>query len=196
MNIVVQVDHSSSSRSYKIKKAKSSQRGHSTTNQSMARATIGSATYISSSSFNHLKNLSNSPLPVHVTFLRRSKSTGVTAMSAAGNVPHPSLEITGGGRDMFISAFKSLNNPYSAYPIVGWNRHIETIFASFFRSTPDVRLRRECLRTKDDGSVALDWVSGDDRRLPPDSPLLILLVSSILSSCSFGIITYMCSKTF
>ncbi|PHT57778.1 Embryogenesis-associated protein EMB8 [Capsicum baccatum] len=141
----------------------------------MARATIGSATYISSSSFNHLKNLSNSPLPVHVTFLRCSKSTGVTAMSAAGNVPHPSLEITGGGRDKFISAFKSLNNPYSAYPIVGWNRHIETIFASFFRSTPDVRLRRECLRTKDDGSVALDWVSGDDRRLPPDSPLLILL---------------------
>ncbi|XP_021903183.1 embryogenesis-associated protein EMB8 isoform X2 [Carica papaya] len=51
----------------------------------------------------------------------------------------------------------------------------ETIFAAFFRSIPDVKLRRECLRTKDDGVVALDWVSGDDRRLPLESPVLILL---------------------
>ncbi|MCD7456914.1 embryogenesis-associated protein emb8 [Datura stramonium] len=141
----------------------------------MARATIGSATPISSS-FRHLKNLSNSSPPLHVTFLR-SKTSGTTATTAmsAGNVPHPSLEVIGGARDKFLSAFKSLHNPYTPYPIVAWNRHIETIFAAFFRSVPDVRLRRECLRTKDDGCVALDWVSGDDRRLPPDSPLLILL---------------------
>ncbi|KAI4312675.1 hypothetical protein MLD38_037476 [Melastoma candidum] len=31
------------------------------------------------------------------------------------------------------------------------------------------------LEVPDDGSVPLDWVSGDDRRLPPDSPLLVLL---------------------
>ncbi|KAK4365551.1 hypothetical protein RND71_016909 [Anisodus tanguticus] len=139
-----------------------------TSHQSMARATP-----ISSSTFRHLKYLSNSSPPFHVTFLR-SKSTCATTMSA-GNVPHPSLELIGGAKDKFLSAFKSLNNPYSPYPVVAWNRHIETIFAAFFRSVPDVCFRRECLRTKDDGSVALDWVSGDDRNLPPDSPLLILL---------------------
>lgn len=52
---------------------------------------------------------------------------------------------------------------------------METIFASSFRSVPQVKLRRECLRTKDGGSVALDWVTGDHRLLPPESPLLILL---------------------
>ncbi|KAF4389449.1 embryogenesis-associated protein EMB8 [Cannabis sativa] len=89
--------------------------------------------------------------------------------------PHPSLEIVDGARGSFLPALKTLLRPYTAFPVVGWNRHVETIFAAFFRSVPDVRLRRECLRTKDDGSVALDWVSGDDRSLSPDSPLLILL---------------------
>lgn len=147
----------------------------------MARASIGSATPISSS-FRHLRNPSNSSPPLHVTF-RRSKTSCAAAMSA-DKVPHPSLDVTGGARDKFLSAFKSLHNPYSPYPIVAGNRHVETIFAAFFRSVPDVRLRRECLRTKDDGSVALDWVSGDDRRLPPDSPLLILLVG-LFSIASF-----------
>lgn len=87
----------------------------------------------------------------------------------------PSLEVLGGGLDSYLPAFKTLNRPYDAFPVVGWNRHVETIFASFFRSVPDVRLRRECLRTKDDGAVALDWVSGDDRQLGADSPVLILL---------------------
>ncbi|XP_009762643.1 embryogenesis-associated protein EMB8 [Nicotiana tabacum] len=128
----------------------------------MARATLGSATHFSSS-FRHLKYLSNSSPPCHVT-----------TMSAA-RIPHPSLEVIGGAREKFLPAFTSLDNLYNSYPIVASNRHIETIFAAFFRSVPDVRLRRECLRTKDDGSVALDWVSGDDRRLPADSPLLILL---------------------
>ncbi|KAF4351111.1 hypothetical protein F8388_013216 [Cannabis sativa] len=89
--------------------------------------------------------------------------------------PHPSLEIVDGARGSFLPALKTLLRPYTAFPVVGWNRHVETIFAAFFRSVPDVRLRRECIRTKDDGSVALDWVSGDDRSLSPDSPLLILL---------------------
>ncbi|KAI8019782.1 Embryogenesis-associated protein EMB8, partial [Camellia lanceoleosa] len=62
--------------------------------------------------------------------------------------PHPSLEVVGGGgRDSFLRALKILNRPYEY-----------------------------CYWTKDNGSVALDWVSGDDFRLPPDSPLLILLV--------------------
>ncbi|CAI0408871.1 unnamed protein product [Linum tenue] len=89
--------------------------------------------------------------------------------------PHPSLEVIGGGRELFLPALKTIHQPYDAYPIIASNRHVETIFASFFRSTPEVRFKRECLRTKDDGAVALDWVSGDDRQLPPESPVLILL---------------------
>ncbi|PON73550.1 AB hydrolase 4 family [Parasponia andersonii] len=89
--------------------------------------------------------------------------------------PHPSLEIAGGARGSFLPALKTLARPYNPFPLVGWNRHVETIFAAFLRSVPDLRLRRECLRTNDNGAVALDWVSGDDHGLPPESPLLILL---------------------
>ncbi|XP_024994101.1 embryogenesis-associated protein EMB8-like [Cynara cardunculus var. scolymus] len=89
--------------------------------------------------------------------------------------PHPSLHVSGGALDSFLPAFKTLDHPYDSYPLVASNRHIETIFASKFRSVPDVRFRRECLRTKDNGTVALDWVAGDDRSLSPNSPTLILL---------------------
>ncbi|KAJ8768429.1 hypothetical protein K2173_021582 [Erythroxylum novogranatense] len=88
---------------------------------------------------------------------------------------HSSLEVVGGGRDLFLPAFTSLHLPYSPFPVIAHNPHVETIFASFFRSTPHVRYKRECLRTKDDGSVALDWASGDHGSLPADSPLVILL---------------------
>ncbi|RRT38546.1 hypothetical protein B296_00046744 [Ensete ventricosum] len=87
-----------------------------------------------------------------------------------------SLEIIG-ARRAILSRFESLRRPYKPFPLLGWNRHVETIFAAFFRSQPAVPLRRECLRTRDDGAVALDWVVGDDRQLPPDSPVLILLLS-------------------
>ncbi|KAI4312693.1 hypothetical protein MLD38_037494 [Melastoma candidum] len=89
--------------------------------------------------------------------------------------PHPSLEVLGGAAEAFLPVLKTLHQPYKPYPFIGWNRHVETIFAAFFRKLPEVRFKRECLRTPDDGSVALDWVSGDDGRLPPDSPLLVLL---------------------
>ncbi|KAL5719011.1 embryogenesis-associated protein emb8 [Ranunculus cassubicifolius] len=91
--------------------------------------------------------------------------------------PHSSLEIIGGGRNSFLPAFKSLSRPYNPFPIICFNGHVETIFAAFFRSLPSgVKLRRECLRTADNGSVALDWVSGDDMAgIPADSPVLILL---------------------
>ncbi|KAJ8451085.1 hypothetical protein Cgig2_026894 [Carnegiea gigantea] len=89
---------------------------------------------------------------------------------------HPSLEVIGGGFEKFSPAFKSnLRQPYRHFPVVGSNRHVETIFAAFSRSLPDVRYRRECIRTKDDGAVALDWVAGDNLNLPPLSPVLILL---------------------
>nr|GME03231.1 embryogenesis-associated protein EMB8 [Ipomoea batatas] len=142
----------------------------------MARASIGSAAAPVSSSFRHL-----SLRPLSSVFRVRSCSTASAAVAAKtplmsdNLIPHPSLEVVGGARDAFLPALKSLQNPYHPYPIIGWNRHAETIFAAFFRSLPDLKLRRECLRTKDNGSVALDWVAGDDRRLPPDSPVLILL---------------------
>lgn len=105
----------------------------------------------------------------------------VTNQTMPIHPPHPSLEVTGGARDAFLPVLRSLGDrPYTPFPVIGWNRHVETIFAAFFRSLPAVRLKRECLRTKDDGSVALDWASGDHQRLPPDSPILILLVSSPL----------------
>lgn len=113
---------------------------------------------LSKAKFNPAAHVSNAdPMPEH-------------------SLPHPSLEVVGGGRDSFLPALKTLNRPYDPYPVIGWNRHLETIFAAFFRSLPDVRFRRQCLRTKDDGSVALDWVSGDDTQLPPHSSVLILLV--------------------
>ncbi|KAH7560881.1 hypothetical protein ACOSP7_016659 [Xanthoceras sorbifolium] len=115
-----------------------------------------------------------SSLPV-ILRLRPIASLHVSATAKAMPSPHHSLEVIGGARDAFLPVLKTLDRPYRAFPVIGWNRHVETIFAAFFRSLPDVRLKRECIRTKDDGSVALDWVSGDHERLPPDSPLLILL---------------------
>ncbi|XP_008791618.2 embryogenesis-associated protein EMB8 [Phoenix dactylifera] len=85
-----------------------------------------------------------------------------------------SLEVVGACRSL-LSRFASLQRPYKPFPFLGWNRHVETIFAAFFRSLPRVALRRECLRTRDNGAVALDWVSGDELQLPIDSPVLILL---------------------
>ncbi|KAK6947991.1 Alpha/beta hydrolase fold-1 [Dillenia turbinata] len=87
----------------------------------------------------------------------------------------PKLEIVGGGRDSFLPALKLEGRPYNPFPLIGWNCHVETIFASFYRSRPDVRLKRQCLRTKDGGVVSLDWVSGDDHQLPANSPVVILL---------------------
>ncbi|GJY61905.1 delta(8)-fatty-acid desaturase-like protein [Tanacetum coccineum] len=40
---------------------------------------------------------------------------------------------------------------------------------------PDVKLKREFLRTKYDGTVTLDWVSGNAKRLPEDTPIPLLL---------------------
>jgi hypothetical protein len=94
-------------------------------------------------------------------------------------LPHSTLEIAG-ARSGLLAGFDSLRRPYRAYPVLASNRHVETIFAAFTRSLPAVTFRRECLRAPDDGAVALDWVSADDRALPPDAPLLILLVCVFL----------------
>ncbi|XAR70093.1 Alcohol O-acetyltransferase [Bertholletia excelsa] len=130
----------------------------------MARACLGSAAPFSF--FRDTQRLP--PAAVH-------GSVAAAVAMPDDSRPHPSLKVTGGARDSFLPALKLLDRPYNPYPVIGWNRHVETIFAAFFRSLPDIRFRRECLRAKDNGSVALDWVSGDDRRLPPDAPTLILL---------------------
>ena len=122
-----------------------------------------------------------------VSAVHVSTTTATTTTMPSSDLPeaqaHPSLEIVGGATDSILPVLNATltRNPYNPFPFFGWNRHVETIYASFFRTRPDVRLRRECLRTKDNGSVALDWVSGDDRQLPPDSPLLILLVRRLLT---------------
>ncbi|KAL3499154.1 hypothetical protein ACH5RR_038247 [Cinchona calisaya] len=150
----------------------------------MARAYfhIGSATAATPTaiSFSSSSSLRHRKLPAAYSHcfsltLRASTTTTPLTMSNHPTPPHPSLEVIGGARDSFLPAFKTLHLPYNPYPFIAWNRHVETIFASFFRSLPNVRFRRECLRTKDDGSVALDWVSGDRTRLPPHAPILILL---------------------
>ncbi|KAF5207062.1 Embryogenesis-associated protein emb8 [Thalictrum thalictroides] len=117
-----------------------------------------------------------------VTLFHSSLLVSNTSNSNAMTTNYPlipkssSLEIIGGACDSYLPVLKSLlNRPYNPYPLVCWNRHVETIFAAFFRSLPGVRFRRECLRTADNGTVSLDWVSGDDLELPADSPLLILL---------------------
>ncbi|ESQ45454.1 hypothetical protein EUTSA_v10010419mg [Eutrema salsugineum] len=122
----------------------------------------------------------SSPPLTSVRTLRRHFSVFAAVNSKTPEMPrshhHSSLEVIGGGSDRFLPALKeSLTKAYDAFPLIGFNRHVETIYAAFFRSVPSVRLRRECLRTKDGGSVALDWVAGDDSYLPPESPILILL---------------------
>ncbi|KAK9093842.1 hypothetical protein Scep_025311 [Stephania cephalantha] len=124
---------------------------------------------------------------LHRRHRRRSSSTILAATadaapslpssSAAPALPHSTLEIIGGGKDSILPALKSLERPFKAFPVVGWSRHVETIFAAYFRSTPavDFRYRRVCLRTPDDGAVAIDWAAGDDVRLPADTPVLILM---------------------
>lgn len=120
------------------------------------------------------------PAPQHLRLIRPITSVHVSTKAMPYHHPHPSLEVTGGALHTFLPALKTLSRPYSPFPVIGWNCHVETIFAAFFRSLPDIKLKRECIRTKEDGSVALDWISGDHQLLPPDSPVLILMVRPLL----------------
>lgn len=125
----------------------------------------------------------SSPPLASARTLRRHFSIFAAVNPKTSEMPrlhHASLEVIGGGTDRFLPPLKdTLSKPYDAFPLIGFNRHVETIYAAFYRSVPFVRLRRECLRTKDNGSVALDWVAGDDSSLPSESPILILLVHSL-----------------
>ncbi|ERN10725.1 embryogenesis-associated protein EMB8 [Amborella trichopoda] len=93
---------------------------------------------------------------------------------ALASIGAGTLEVMG-ARSSLLSSFQSLRKPYGPFPLICANRHLETIFAAFFRSLPHIVYRRECLRTSDGGSIALDWPAGDRDKLPLDAPLLILL---------------------
>ncbi|KAL8053312.1 hypothetical protein ABFX02_05G062600 [Erythranthe guttata] len=142
----------------------------------MAKAPSGFA-----APFSSIRHLTNFPFSLtssqttHFSTLRSTAAAASLLPESSSTNPHPSLELIGGAAETFLPALHTIHLPYLPYPLIAWNRHVETIFASFFRSLPVVRFRRECLRTSDGGSVALDWVSGDDRHLPSDSPVLILL---------------------
>jgi pimeloyl-ACP methyl ester carboxylesterase len=55
-----------------------------------------------------------------------------------------------------VKSLSEVRKPYKPFPLLT-NRHVETIFAAFFRSLPNIKYRRECLRMADGGTVALDW---------------------------------------
>ncbi|KAK9145744.1 hypothetical protein Sjap_005647 [Stephania japonica] len=155
----------------------------------MARATTGSL-HLLSSPFPPPPHRSPPLLTAGVRLRRRRRASSlvIAAMadaaaapsppsSSSAALPHSTLETLGGGKDSILPALKSLERPFKAFPVVGWSRHIETIFAAYFRSAPavDFRYRRVCLRAPDDGAVAIDWAAGDDARLPADTPVLILM---------------------
>ncbi|GIL67640.1 hypothetical protein Vafri_20979 [Volvox africanus] len=77
-----------------------------------------------------------------------------------------------------LSACPSLHVPYEPLPFFT-NPHVETILAAKTRVKPQLRLRREILRTADGGCVALDWEYIDQeveqKSLPEDAPVLVLL---------------------
>ncbi|XP_024378237.1 embryogenesis-associated protein EMB8 [Physcomitrium patens] len=87
-------------------------------------------------------------------------SLGVLALIMGGNFSQGKpLEIIGEGAAFnasLLPKLTELEKPYKPYPFLS-NRHVETIFAAFFRSLPGFTFRRECLRMADGGTVALDW---------------------------------------
>ena len=86
---------------------------------------------------------------------------------------NPASPLIDGASDSILSVLKStLTCPYYSFPFIGWNCHVETIYTVICRSFPGVKLRHECLCTKGNGSVALNWVSSE----PPNTRAAWLVV--------------------
>ncbi len=81
-----------------------------------------------------------------------------------------------------VKSLTEVRKPYKPFPLLT-NRHVETIFAAFFRSLPNIKYRRECLRMADGGTVALDWPLLDIDN--PVGATLILLVLPTHLLCGF-----------
>eukprot|EP00252_Welwitschia_mirabilis_P001173 TRINITY_DN11092_c0_g1_i1.p1 TRINITY_DN11092_c0_g1~~TRINITY_DN11092_c0_g1_i1.p1 ORF type:complete len:464 (-),score=44.44 TRINITY_DN11092_c0_g1_i1:233-1624(-) len=111
-------------------------------------------------------------------FVKNKQMSAIRTMACGDPCKVKDVRVVG-CNDEFFRKLKALKKSSVPMPPLR-NRHIETIFAAFFRTLPNVRFRRECLRMSDNGTVALDWpVSGEDDiwsiQLPFDSPILILL---------------------
>ena len=100
-----------------------------------------------------------------------------------------SLEVLGRARGRFLPPLEA---GFSPFPLPGWSRHVETIFAAFFRSVPDVRLRRQCLRTME---TTAPWPStGSPATIGLSCPTLRsgLSDSNFLSFFFFGVYLMLC----
>ncbi|KAG0587589.1 hypothetical protein KC19_2G175400 [Ceratodon purpureus] len=94
-----------------------------------------------------------------ISFLLPALGVGVFAWIMAKVLESKALEIIGGGSALnasLLPKLTELEKPYKPYPLLS-NRHVETIFATYFRSLPKLTYRRECLTMVDGGTVALDW---------------------------------------
>ncbi|KAG0570302.1 hypothetical protein KC19_6G152600 [Ceratodon purpureus] len=86
-------------------------------------------------------------------------SLSILAVVMGAQLRGKALEVLGTGAAFnasILPKLTELEKPYKPYPLLT-NRHVETIFAAFFRSLPRLTFRRQCLRMADGGTVALDW---------------------------------------
>ncbi|KAK1382268.1 Embryogenesis-associated protein EMB8 [Heracleum sosnowskyi] len=133
----------------------------------MARALAAAAAHSSSSLF----TCAAAPTTHFRRRLKFSSGVHVTKPTSM-SYHHPTIEVIG---NLLVPQLTTLKRPYNPYPVIGWNCHLETIFAAWFRTLPEVRFKRQCLRSQDGGSLTLDWVAGDVSKLPVNAPVLILL---------------------
>lgn len=110
-----------------------------------------------------------------IGFLLPALGVGVVALIMAKLLESKALEIIGRGSALnasLLPKLTELEKPYKPFPLLS-NRHVETIFAAYFRSLPKLTYRRECLTMADGGTVALDWPQPE---VEGPKAVLILLV--------------------
>lgn len=106
-------------------------------------------------------------------------SLSVLALAMGAQLRGKTLEVRGAGAAFnasILPKLTELEKPYKPFPLLT-NRHVETIFAAFFRSLPRLTFRRECLRMADGGTVALDWPLPEVQN---PKAVLVLLVRPLL----------------
>ncbi|XP_012842086.1 PREDICTED: embryogenesis-associated protein EMB8 [Erythranthe guttata] len=138
----------------------------------MAKAPSGFAAPFSS--IRHLTNFPFSLTSSQTTHFSTLRSTAAAAslLPESSTNPHPTLELIGGAAETFLPALHTIHLPYLPYPLIAWNRHVETIFAYPCWKPPASSPGIECLRTSDGGPSLTG--SGDDRHC---SDLVSLLLN-------------------
>lgn len=131
------------------------------------------------------------PLALMLSVGSAGLATLAAFMDARGKTHAPTIFYpTGGGEasreahERVIAKCPSLLAPYVPVPFLT-NPHVETIFASKYRKSPNVQYTRECITMSDGGTVALDWEHNPqpDQTLHADAPVLILLPGLTGGSC-------------